>query len=172
MTKLNLKDVENKVKEFDNDILKIKSEIKRIQSAKCRLSKQKYKSTYETEMTRILQEERLLIEAKLLLQPKEKTVTTYEQADVDLLDYDQTVKAIKSIQSKKTNTMYISKVPGDNDEFRNACRVEKMLQEHKSKIKPVEDSLVRKSEIVTIIDTIKNQKLSQDRIIELLERLI
>ena len=172
MTKINLKEVEATCVKFENDVLKIKSEIKRIQSAKCRLSKQKYKSTYEAEMTKILQEERLLQEAKLLLQPKEKTVTTFEQSDIDLLDYDQTIKAIKSIQSKKTNSRWLTPVEGDNDEYRNAERIEQMLLEHKAKVRPVEDSLVRKSEIVTIIETIKNQKLSQDRIVELLESLI
>ena len=47
----NLKQVEKVVKEFNNDEMAIQKELKRIQSVKCRLKKQKGKSTYEREMT-------------------------------------------------------------------------------------------------------------------------
>lgn len=173
MTKINLKDVEKKANELGNDVLKVATELKRIQSVKCRLKKQKFKSTYEAEMTKVLQEEQLLKEVRNLLVPKEKTVTTYEQSDIDLLDYDETIKAIKSIQSKKTNSRWLTPIEGDNDEYRNAVRIEQMLLEHKQQVKPVDETMIRKSDLMTIIETIESTKdLSQERVLELLKSLI
>ena len=131
----NLKNVEAKAVELGNDVLKVKQELKRLQSVKCRLKKQRGKSTFEAEMRAVLEEEQLLKDVRALLEPKDKTVTTFEQDDVENLDYDETIKAIKSIQSKKTLTKWLTAVEGDNDEYRNACRIEKMLLEHKAQIK-------------------------------------
>jgi len=173
MTKVNLKEVEVKANELGNDVLKVATELKRIQSIKCRLKKQKFKSTYEAEMTEVLKQEQLLKEVRNLLVPKEKTVTTFEQSDVDVLDYDETIKAIKSIQSKKTNSRWLTPVEGDNDEYRNAVRIEQMLLEHKAKVKPVDETMLRKSDLITIIETIEaNNELTQARILELLKSLI
>ena len=169
----NLKNVEAKAVELGNDILKVQSELKRIQSIKCRLKKQKGKSTYQAEMEEVLKEEQLLKEVRQLLNPKEKTVTTFEQEDVENLDYDETIKAIKSIQSKKTLTKWLTPVEGDNDEFRNACRIEKMLLEHKSKIKPVDETTIRKTDLETVIETIESSgELSTSRIVEMLKDLL
>jgi len=125
MTKTNLKKVEEKAKELKT-VENVARELKRIQSIKCRLKKQKGKSTYEAEMTEVIKQEQLLKEVRQLLDPKEKPVTMYEQADVDKLDYDETIKAIRSIQSKKTLSRWLTDVECDNDEFRNAVRIEKM----------------------------------------------
>lgn len=168
-----LRNVEKVVREFDNDVLKINKELKRVQSIKCRLKKQKGKSSYEKEMTSVIQYEQILKEARQLLEPKEKFVTSYEQEDVDKLDYDETIKAIRSIQSKKTNSRWLTENEGDNDEFRNAERIEKMLIEHRNKIKPVDNEYVRKSDLQTIIETIESSgKLSQEKIVELLKKLM
>lgn len=169
----NLKNVEAKAVELGNDVLKVQSELKRIQSIKCRLKKQKGKSTYETEMKQVLAEEQLLKEVRQLLNPKEKTVTTFEQDDVENLDYDETIKAIKSIQSKKTLTKWLTPVEGDNDEYRNACRIEKMLLEHKANIKPIDETTIRKTELEAVIETIESSgNLSQERIVEMLKSLL
>ena len=169
----NLKSVEKVANELGNDLEKVQRELKRVQSIKCRLKKQKGKSSYQEEMTKVLQEEQILKEVRQLLEPKEKTVTTFEQEDVDRLDYDETVKAIKSIQSKKTLTKWLTDVEGDNDEYRNACRIEEMLKKHRDNIRPIEETVVRKSDLVTIIDTIESNKdLSQERIVELLKGLL
>ena len=165
----NLKNVEKVEAELGNDLEKVQKELKRVQSVKCRLKKQKGKSSYEF----VLLEEQILKEVRQLLDPKEKTVTTFEQSDVDLLDYDETVKAIKSIQSKKTLTKWLTDVEGDNDEYRNACRIEEMLKEHRDNIRPIEETVVRKSDLMTIIDTIESNKdLSQERIVELIKGLL
>ena len=169
----NLEMVEKKANELGNDILRVGTELKRIQSVKCRLKKQKGKLTYQAEMEEVLRQEQLLKEVRALLDPKEKPVTMFEQADVENLDYDETIKAIKSIQSKKTNSKWLTTVEGDNDEYRNACRIEKMLLEHKANIKPIDETTIRKTDLETIIETIEsNKNLSQDRIVEMLKNLL
>lgn len=165
--------VEEKAMELHNDIMKVQSELKRVQSVKCRLKKQKGKSSYQSEMEAILAEEQLLKEVRQLLNPKEKAVTMFELEDVENLDYDETIKAIKSIQSKKTLTRWLTTEEGNNDEFRNACRIEKMLLEHKAKIKPVDETTIRKTDLETIIGTIESSgELSTDRIVEMLKGLL
>ena len=169
----NLKEIEKIANKFDNDVEKVAKELKRIQSVKCRLKKQKGKSSYEKEMAEVLKYEQVLKEARQLLNPKEKPVTMYEQKDVDQLDYDQTIKAIRSIQSKKTLSKWLTTIEGDNDEYRKACKIEKMLIERRNKIKPVDNEFIRKTEVQTIIDTIESSgKLSQEKILELLKSLV
>ena len=172
MTKTNLKKVEEKANELKT-VENVAKELKRIQSIKCRLKKQKGKSTYEAEMTEVIKQEQLLKEVRQLLDPKEKPVTQYEQADVDQLDYDETIKAIRSIQSKKALSRWLTDVEGDNDEFRNAVKIEAMLIERREAIKPVDENNVRKTEIQAIIDTIESSgKLSQEKVVELLKKLV
>ena len=169
----NLKEIKKIANKFDNDVEKLAKELKRIQSVKCRLKKQKGKSTYQSEMTEVIRYEQVLKEARQLLDPKEKPVTMYEQADVDQLDYDETVKAIRSIQSKKTLTKWLTTIEGDNDEYRKACEIEKMLIERRNQIKPVDNEYVRKTDVQTIIDTIESSgELSQEKIVELLKSLV
>ena len=168
-----LKEIEKIANKFDNDVEKVARELKRIQSVKCRLKKQKGKSSYEKEMTEVIKYEQALKEARQLLNPKEKPVTQYTQEDVDQLDYDETIKAIRSIQSKKTLTKWLTDVEGDNDEYRKACEIEKMLIERRNKIKPVDNEYVRKTDVQTIIDTLESSgKLSQEKIVELLKSLL
>ena len=172
MTKTNLIKVEQKANELKT-IENVARELKRIQSLKCRLKKQKGRSDYAEAMAEALAEEQLLKEVRQLLDPKEKPVTQYEQADVDQLDYDETIKAIRSIQSKKTLSRWLTTTEGDNDEFRNAERIEKMLIERRESIKPVDENNVRKTDIQTIIDTIESSgKLSQEKIVEMLKSLV
>lgn len=164
--------VEEKAKEFGN-VEEVAKELKRVQSAKCRLKKQKGKSSYEKDMGEVLKQEQLLKEVKQLLEPKDKPVTKYSQSDVEQLDYDETIKAIRSIQSKKTLSKWLTTIEGDNDEFRNAEKIEKMLIARRETIKPVDENNVRKSEVQTIIDTIEESgKLSQEKIVELLKTLV
>ena len=173
MTNVNMVAVEQKAAELGNDMEQVKKELKRIQSVKCRLAKQKGRKDYEAAMKECLAEEQLLKEVRNLLDPKEVTVPSMTQEDVDRLDFDQTVKAIKSIQSKKTLTKWLTDVEGDNDEYRNACRVEEMLLQHKKTVQPVEDALVRKTELKAIIDAIEETPdISRDRVLELLKGLL
>ena len=169
----NMKEIEKVAEKFDNSVELIAKELKRVQSLKCRLKKQKGKKTYEEEMTEVVKYEQVLKEARQLLDPKEKPVTMYTQEDVDKLDYDETIKAIRSIQSKKTLTKWLTDVEGDNDEYRKACEIEKMLIKRRESIKPVDNEYVRKSDLQTIIDTIESSgNLSQEKIVELLKSLM
>lgn len=166
-------EIEKVAAKFENNVDLVAKELKRVQSLKCRLKKQKGKKTYEEEMTEVVKYEQVLKEARQLLDPKEKPVTMYTQEDVDQLDYDETIKAIRSIQSKKTLTKWLTDVEGDNDEYRKACKIEKMLIERRESIKPVDNEYVRKTDVQTIIDTIESSgNLSQEKVVELLKSLM
>lgn len=169
----NLKAVEAMAQKFENDVEQINKELKRIQSVKCRLKNQKGKKTYEDEMSEVLKYEQVLKEAKNLIDPREKPVTMFVQDDVEKLDYDETIKAIKSIQSKKTLTKWQNEKEGDNDDYRAACKIEELLLKRRDQIKPVKPENVRKTEVQSIIETIESSgKLSQEAIVELLKKLV
>ena len=168
-----MKKVEEKARMLGNDMEMVKKELKKVQSVKCRLAKQKGRSDYDQAMKEVLAEEQLLKEVRRLLDPKERAVTEFEQEDVDRLDYDQTVKALKSIQSKKTLSRWLTEVEGDNDEYRNAVRIEEMLKKHRDEVKPVDEAYIRKSELQGILDAIEAAgEVSQDRIVEMLKGLL
>lgn len=169
----NLKEIEKVAQKFDNNVETIAKELKRVQSVKCRLKKQKGRSSYEQEMSEVLRYEQVLKEARNLLEPKEKFVTQYNQEDVNQLDYDEVIKAIRSIQSKKTLSKWLTDIAGDNDEYRNAEKIEQMLITRRNEIKPVDNEYIRKTDVQTIIDTIESSgKLSQEKVVELLKSLM
>lgn len=162
-----------KAVELGNDIELVKKELKRVASVKCRLLKQKFSPNYEEKMREVLEEEQLLKEVRSYIVGSKKTVTTFEQSDVDSLTYDETVKALRSIQSKKSLTRWLTEVECDNDEFRNAVRIENMLKEHMKTVKPIEDNTIRKSDLQNVIDTIESTgKISTEKILEMLKELI
>lgn len=164
-----LKKIEAKADELGRDLAVVASEIKRLQSAKCRLKKFKGRSDYEVKMTAILQEEEVLKEVRQLLDPKEKPVTMYTQDDVKVLDYDETVKALKSIQSKKCLTKYD---PDNQEGYKRACEIESWLNEHKKIVKPVDTAYIRRTDLQTVIDTIKETgDIKVETIINMLESL-
>lgn len=168
-----LKNVEVKAVELGNDIEAVKKELKRVASVKCRLIKQKGLSDYEQKLEAVLKEEQLLKEVRSYITGSKKTVTTFEQEDVDQLTYDETVKALKSIQSKKSLTRWLTENEGDNDEFRSACRIEEMLKQHLAAVKPIEDNTIRKSDLQNVIDTIESTgSISTEKILEMLKALV
>ena len=146
----------------------IKKELKRIASIKCRLNKQRGKKTYQEEMTKVLaQEEELKKLRDTLVQPK-KTVTNFTYEDIQELSYDEVVRAIKSIQSKKSNTKWLTPIEGDNDEFRNACRIEGMLNERRNELQPTTVSL--KTNIQQVLDN--SEELSKEELIQAIRTLL
>ena len=170
---IEMKNVELKAVELGNDLEVVKKELKRVASVKCRLLKQKGRSDYEALLADVLAEEQLLKEVRSYITGAKKTVTTFEQADVDKLTHDETIKALKSIQSKKSLTKWLTGIEGDNDEYRHACKIEEMLKEHLKKVKPIEDNTVRKSDIVKVIETIENTgNISIDKVLEMLNELV
>lgn len=164
-----LRMIEKKADELGRDMETVIKEIKRVQSAKCRLKKFKGRSDYDLKMTAILQEEEVLKEVRQLLDPKEKPVTMYTEEDVKMLDFDETVKALKSIQSKKCLTKYD---PDNQEGYKKACEIEAWLNEHKKTVKPVDTAYIRRTDLQTVIDTIKETgDIKVETIIEMLENL-
>lgn len=164
-----LRMIEKKADELGRDIETVIKEIKRVQSAKCRLKKFKGRSDYDAKMTKILQEEEVLKEVRQLLDPKEKPVTMYTEEDVKMLDFDETVKALKSIQSKKCLTKYD---PDNQEGYKKACEIETWLNEHKKTVKPVDTAYIRRTDLQTVIDTIKETgDIKVETILEMLENL-
>lgn len=167
-----VKEIEKKAIELGEDVEAVKKELKRVASVKCRLLKQKGRSDYEEALEEVLKEEQLLKEVRSYITGVKKTVTTFEQADVDQLTYDETTKAIKSIQSKKSLTRWLTTEEGNNDEFRSACKIEEMLKEHLKSVKPIEDNTVRKSDIQKVIETIESSgEISKEKVLEMLREL-
>lgn len=165
----NLKDIKAICDEFNNNVLLIERKLKSVQSIKCNLKKQKKVDNYDQLMTDILQYEQLLKEAKYSLQPKKKFVTDYSIEDIKVLDFDETRKAIKSIQSKKCLSFQF----GQDDEVEKAERIEKLLKDHLETVKPVDESYIRKTDLITIIETIENDiTMTNDLILKHLKELI
>lgn len=168
-----LKNIETVAKSYEN-VEEVKKAIRSLQSRKSRLRKQKSRKDYKELMIEILQQEQLLKEVRDYFEPKTIPVPKMSQKDIELLNYDETIKAIKSIQSKKCNVQHLTENIADNVEYQKACQIESWLLEHKKKIKPIEETVVRKSDINDLIDHLQNQeeKISTGYVISLLEKLL
>jgi hypothetical protein len=168
-----MKNIEKVAKKF-KDVEEVKKAIRSIQSRKSRLKKQKGRKDYEKLMTEILKEEQILKEVRDYFEPKKKPITQMTQQDIQLLNYDETIKAIKSIQSKKCLVQHATKRIEDNVEYQKACQIESWLLEHKRNIKPIEDTVVKKSDINNLIDHLQNQntKIETKYVVELLKNLL
>ena len=168
-----LKNIEQVAKNYNN-VEEVKKAIRSLQSRKSRLKKQKGRSDYEEKMTEILQQEQLLKEVREYFEPKRKPVPEMTWEDIQQLNYDETIKAIKSIQSKKCLVQHATPNIEDNEEYKKACEIERMLLEHKKNIKPIEETVVKKSDINDLINHLQNQdeKISTKYVIELLEKLL
>ena len=168
-----LKNIEAVAKSY-GDVEEVKKAIRSLQSRKSRLKKQKGRADYKELMTKILQQEQLLKEVRDYFEPKRIPVTKMTQKDIELLSYDETIKAIKSIQSKKCNVQHATEKIEDNVEYKKACQIESWLLEHKKKIKPIEDTVIRKSTINDLIEHLENQeeKISTKYVINLLKEIL
>jgi hypothetical protein len=168
-----LRNIEEIAKSYAS-VEEVKKAIRSLQSRKSRLKKQKSRKDYDEKMTEILQEEQLLKEVRDYFEPKTIPVTKMSQKDVELLNYEETMKAIKSIQSKKCNVQHATERIEDNEEYKKACQIEQWLLEHKKNIKPIEETVVRKSDINDLIDHLQNQdtEIETEYVINLLEKLL
>jgi hypothetical protein len=161
--------------ELQMDLNLVKLELKRIQSVKCRLLKQKGKKGYKMEMMEILAREQLVKEARSYINPKEKNVTEMEKNDIDLLDWEKVNNAIRSIQSKKSNSKWLTENEGDNDIYRKACKIEEMLLERRKLVEPLKDgNLVKKVEIAKILTMLENTgtEVEKSKIMDELRKLL
>lgn len=158
-----LTNVQEKALELSNDLDKVTLEIKRVQSLKCRLAKQKFKKSYDAEMREVLAEEQLLKEVRAHILPKKAKVTTISEAEISVLNHDETIKAIKSIQSKKCNTQFLTPDKETNVEYQDALRIEKLLLAHKATVKPITDTVVKKSSINDLIALLASSQDDLDK---------
>lgn len=166
-----MNNVEMKAQELNNDMNEVKRELKRVASIKSRLKRQQGKLTFEQEMNEVLQYEELLKEVRSHLNNgSNKSVPQYTEEDIQVLSYDETIRAIKSIQSKKSLSKWLTPIEGDNDEYRNACRVEELLRAHKETLQPSSINSVSKNDIQSIVDM--SEELSKDELIEMLKNLL
>jgi hypothetical protein len=164
-------EVIQKALDLNNDMNEVKRELKRVASIKSRLKRQRGKSTFEQEMNEVVLYEELLKEVRSHLNGGgQKSVPQYTEEDVKELSYDETIRAIKSIQSKKSLTKWLTTTEGDNDEYRNACRIEQMLREHKETLQPSGSTSVVKEKLQDILDN--QETLSKEEILQMLQELI
>lgn len=136
---------------LDNDLEKVNRELKRLASVKCRLKKMPNRSDFHESMTATLQQEELMKNVKSYLAGPRKNVNFLTQDMVDVMTIDETMRAIKAIQSKKCHTKWLTNDPGNNDEYREACRIEQMLKEHRDSLTPKKLGAVSKAEILSMI---------------------
>jgi hypothetical protein len=169
MVKIDLKEIEKASKQFKT-IEDVKKALRSVQSQKCRLLKQKEKETYEQDFAKLVLNEQLLKEVRSYMEPKKITVTTMTQEQMSTLTYDETIKAIKSIQSKKCNEQFNP----DQTEYLKAVQIEQMLLEHKKLVKPIEDTVVQKSKVNDLLNELENldSKISKEYILEQLKNLL
>lgn len=165
-----MNNVEMKAQELNNDMNEVKRELKRVASIKSRLKRQQGKATFEQEMNEVLQYEELLKDVRLYLNGSNKSVPQYTEEDIQVLSYDETIRAIKSIQSKKSLSKWLTPIEGDNDEYRNACRVEELLRAHKETLQPSGSNSVSRNDLQTIVDM--SEELSKEEIVEMLKNLL
>lgn len=160
--------VENLAKEFAG-VEEAKKALRSVQSKKCRLAKQKSRQDYDVLMTEVLQKEQQLKEVVNYLEPKKLFVTEMSEDDIKNLNYEETCRALKSIQSKKCLTQF-----DDEEEYLKACKIEGWLKDHRAEIKPIEETLVRKSDVMDIINNIEklDEKISKEYILEQLRGLL
>lgn len=168
-----LKEIQNLAEKFENAEA-VKAELKRIQSVKCRLKKQKAREDYEAEMTKVVSYEQALKEVRDYFEPKSTPVTEMTQDDIKLLNYEETMKAIKSIQSKKCNSQYLTDRIEDNMEYKKACEIEAMLLEHKKEVRPIEDTVVKKSSISDMVAHLEGlgETVKTEYVVEMLKKLL
>ena len=168
-----MKNIQKIAKKYKN-VEEVRKAIRSVQTQKSRLKQQKNRKDYDEKMTKILQKEQILKEVRDYFNPKPIPVPKMTKSDIELLNYDETMKAIKSIQSKKCNVQHATENINDNVEYQKACQIESWLLEHKENIKPIEQTVVRKSDINDLIQHLRNQdtKIETEYIINLLEELL
>lgn len=160
--------IEQEAKKFKS-VEEVEKALRSIQTKKCRFRKQKERKDYDNIMTEILRDEQVLKEVKSLFVGEKTTVTNFTQKDVDLLNYAETIKAIKSIQSKKCNSQYLL----DKTEYNKAVEIERMLLEHKKVVKPVNDNAIEKSKVNELIKELENHKdLDKETLMKKLQELL
>lgn len=158
-------------KKYAQDLDALKRELRNVQSKKCMLKKRKTVENYQDAMDELVQLEQVLKEARQILEPHDRKVTEFDDSDIEALDYDSCRKAIRSIQSTKCLT---STLEDDKSRYENACEIEKKLQARLAELKPIDDELLKKKELIGVLDSIKTAgpEMTLEKAIEMIEALI
>jgi hypothetical protein len=155
--------------QMSNKIEEIKKELKRVASVKCRLKKMKGKVGTIEKLQEIEEYENSLKAQRDSLMDRKKYVTEFEWEDIQTLDYEEVSKAINSIKSKKSLSRWLSDVEGDNDEYRNAVRIEEMLYKRKEELGGSGRRTI-KVELQEILESC--EQLSKEELIAKLQELL
>lgn len=170
---MNKANLEKNIIEARNEwtIDEIKMELRKVQSRKCRLEKQKERPDYDDKIVEVLKEEQWLKQLRQSLQPAKLTVTTMTQQDISKLTYDETKRAIKSIQSKKCLTQHSP----DKSDFNEACKIEQLLQDHKATLQPLPAAVISKIQLQAFINKLEEmtiKKIDKQEVIKDLQQLL
>lgn len=134
-----------KAEELGNSVEAVTREIKRVASVKCRLNKMPGRSDYALKMANVTEEEELLKAVRDLLKGEPNNTSTLTEERIASMEYDEVIRAIRSIQSKKTHTKYADDclrdeeglfIPGSGESYKEACRIEDMLKARREELKP------------------------------------
>ena len=80
------------------------------------------------------------------------------------MNYDEVLKALNSIWSKKAHTRYADDckrdedgmfIPGSGVMFQEACRIEEMLKARRDLLKPVGTTGFSKASMLSLIETLR-----------------
>ena len=149
----------------------VNRKIRNVQSRKSRLRKQIKTDEYDSLMTEILQEEELLKEVKDYLEPKSKKVHEFNDEDIAKLNMDETLKAIKNMQSRKCLNQFT-----DEEIYNESLAQEEKLVAHKEKLElELNENIISKSELKVIRDKIEiltEKEFSREYVLSQLDELL
>ena len=170
---IDMRNIATVAEELNYDLEVINRELKRLASVKCRIKKMPGRSDFQEKLTEVLQEEEMMKCVKAYVVGPRKNVNYLTQDEVDSMTLDETMKALKAIQSKKTHTKWLTTEPGDNDEYREACRIEQMLKDHRDSMAPKKLGMLGKNDVMQMLDTVGMcNDLTAEECIEQLRRMI
>ena len=126
----------------------IYSRLRSISSAKTRLRKNSRLPSNVVKLSELLIEEDTLKQERRNIQEPKKSFTTLTSEEIQLLDYEETRRAIESIRSKKSNTRHME----DQSEFNSATNIETLLVNHRNSLAPVGNEAVKLSTLRELLE--------------------
>lgn len=126
----------------------IYSRLRSISSAKTRLKKNSRLPSNVVKLSELLLEEDTLQQERRNIKEPKKTFTTLTSEEIQLLDYEETRRAIESIRSKKSNTRHME----DQSEYNSATTIETLLVAHRSTLAPARNDSVKLSTLHELLE--------------------
>jgi hypothetical protein len=153
------------------ELSEIRRKLRNISSRKTRLNKMQEHPEYQARIDELLKEEHELQLRRNEIEPADYTVTKLTQEQVDDLGYDEVIRALKSISSKKSNTRFDK----EGNEHQLALKIEAMLQVRRDTLKPVNSHFVRKSHVRAVIEKIEThykKAMKKEDLMDMLQELL